>query len=134
VCKTLKVKSEIRNQWLNCSNGSKKRKLRKNGNEYSSEIVRKWLVCATARNLRTSGAVVQGHAKMLLKSWGNVNLGYLMDDQKVSERHIKLCLTKSVEKLGCLCRNCSNWFAKIQVPTRKATCLQRKKFRCLAVP
>jgi hypothetical protein len=34
-----------------------------------------------------------------LNSWGNVNLGHVMDHWKVSERDIKLCLMKSVVKL-----------------------------------
>jgi len=69
MCDTLKAKLEIRNQWLN----SLKCKLRKNGNECSSENVWESFVCVRATHLPIRGTLV-GHAKDAAKELGKCKL------------------------------------------------------------
>jgi hypothetical protein len=70
----LEGKSEIRNQWLICSSGLLERKLRKTGNDYSTEILWDWFASARAIKFTVLSTVVQKGANNRLKSRRKVDL------------------------------------------------------------
>jgi hypothetical protein len=62
-----KAELELGNQWLNCSNGPMKQKLRKTGNEYDNGIMWESFVSVSIK-LSKSETVVQEQAKKFLET------------------------------------------------------------------